>query len=111
MGVGAAGSNSGSNDRWSLRARPTRAGLGRRQLNQTPGVQLQQQRAGGHVFEPAGPVAPVPELAQMTRKRRAMPVGMLRDQGAQPRQIIARERAALEADRFHWPQDLRHPGP
>ena len=74
-------------------------------------MQLQKQRAGGHVFESAGRVAPVPELTQMTRQRRAMPFGMLRDQGAHRRQIIARERAALEADRFHWPQELSHPGP
>ena len=40
-----------------------------------------------------------------------MPVGVLRQQGAQLRQIIARERAALEADRFHCPQLLCHPGP
>ena len=40
-----------------------------------------------------------------------MPVGMLRDYRAQLRQIIARERAALEADRFHCPQVLCHPGP
>ncbi len=53
------------------------------------------------VFEPTGPVAPIPERAEMARKRRAMPVGVLRDQGAQLRQIIARERAALKADRFH----------
>ena len=47
----------------------------------------------------------------MTRKRRAMPVGVLRNQGAQLRQIIARERTALKADRFHCPQLLCHPGP
>jgi hypothetical protein len=39
-----------------------------------------------------------------------MPVGMLRDQGAHRRQIIARERAALEADRFHWPQESTSSG-
>src|ERR1035441_7395940 len=94
-----------------LRAGPARAGLGRRELNQAPGLELQKQRAGGHVFESAGPVAPVPKLAEMTRKGRAMPVGVLRHQGAQLRQIIARERAALEADRFHCPQLLGHPGP
>ena len=98
-------------NRWRLRTWPTRAGPGRWQINHTPGVELRQQGADRHVFESAGPVAPVPQLAQMTRKHRAMPVGMLRDQGAQSRQIIAREHAALEADRFHWPQLLRHPGP
>src|ERR1039458_2377410 len=94
-----------------LRAGPARAGLGRRELNQAPGLELQKQRAGGHVFESAGPVAPVPKLAEMTRKGRAMPVGVLRHQGAQLRQIIARERAAPEADRVHCPQLLGHPGP
>src|SRR5208337_2955593 len=45
----------------------------------------------------------------MMRKGRAMPAGVLRDQRAHRRQIIARERAALEADRFHCPQDLPRP--
>ena len=79
MGVEVAGSNSGCKAWRGLRARPARAGLGRRQLNQTPGLELQKQRAGRHVFESARTVAPVPKLAQMTRKRRAMPVGVLRD--------------------------------
>ena len=78
-GRGGRGQQLRLNTRWGLRARPARAGLRWRQLNQTPGVQLQEQRAGRHVFESASPVAPVPKFAQMTRKRRAMPVGMLRD--------------------------------
>src|SRR5258706_8753754 len=47
----------------------------------------------------------------MTRQSRAMPVGMLRSERPQLRQIIACERAALDADRFHWPQVLRDPAP
>jgi len=35
-----------------------------------------------------------------------MPGRMLLDQSLQPRQIIARERAALDADRFHCAHDL-----
>ncbi len=35
-----------------------------------------------------------------------MPGRMLLDQSLQPRQIIARERAALDADRFHCDHDL-----
>lgn len=38
-----------------------------------------------------------------------MPVGMLRSERPQLRQIIATERAALEADRFHWTEVLRNP--
>jgi hypothetical protein len=40
-----------------------------------------------------------------------MPVGVLRSERSQLRQIIACERAALEADRFHWPEVLREPSP
>jgi len=40
-----------------------------------------------------------------------MPVGVLRSERSQLRQIIACERAALEADRFHWPEVLRQPSP
>jgi hypothetical protein len=40
-----------------------------------------------------------------------MPVGVLRSERPQLRQIIACERAALEADRFHWPEVLRDPAP
>jgi hypothetical protein len=40
-----------------------------------------------------------------------MPVGVLRSERSQLRQIIACERAALEADRFHWPEVLRQPAP
>jgi hypothetical protein len=40
-----------------------------------------------------------------------MPVGVLRSERPQLRQIIACERAALEADRFHWPKVLRDPAP
>ena len=36
-----------------------------------------------------------------------MPVGVLRSERPQLRQIIACERAALEADRFHWTEVLR----
>src|ERR1041385_300119 len=47
----------------------------------------------------------------MTRQSRAMPVGVLRSERPQLRQIIACERAALEADRFHWPEVLCDPAP
>ena len=40
-----------------------------------------------------------------------MPAGVLRSERPQLRQIIACERAALEADRFHWPEVLRDPPP
>ena len=46
-----------------------------RQIDQTSDMQLGEQRPRGHVLEPTGSIA--------------------------PRRIIARERAALEADRFH----------
>ena len=38
-----------------------------------------------------------------------MPIGVLRDQRPHPRQIVARQRAPLEADRFHCRQVLRDP--
>ena len=70
-------------ERRSLRRGATRAPAGRRQVNQPAPGQLEQQRPSGHVLDLAGGVAPVPKLAQMKRKGRAMPIGMLRDQRPQ----------------------------
>jgi hypothetical protein len=54
----------------------TRMPLWRRQDDPAPGLELPQERAAGHVFEPAGMVAPVPQSAQLLREPRPVPARM-----------------------------------
>jgi hypothetical protein len=48
-----------------------------RQIDEPPSLQFEQQTPGGHVFKLTRVVAPVPKLAEMKGKRRAMPVRVL----------------------------------
>ena len=50
-----------------------RRGPSRRQLNPALGLEFQEQPPAGHILEPTGVVAPVPEQAQFAREPRPIP--------------------------------------
>ena len=50
------------------------------QFNPTSLLQLQQQGAGGHIFELADPIAPLPTTRQFSAQSPAAPIRMLRQQ-------------------------------
>src|ERR1043165_5759853 len=53
------------------RSRPAR-----RQLHVASSLQFEQQTPSGHVFEPAGAIAPIPSQTQFTGKSRPIGLGM-----------------------------------
>ena len=66
-----------------------------RQNKQPPLLELQQQRAACHVFDPSRAVAPVPCRAQFPREPRPMPIGMFAPQTANKINLRGPYRAAL----------------
>lgn len=66
-----------------------------RQLNPAALLDLEQESAGGHVFELHGKVAPVPKLSQMLSDLAAAPTGMFAEHGAHLGQFRLVDRAAL----------------
>lgn len=66
---------SGAGGRWltsTVAASPQR----RRQLDESTGLQLEQQRARGHVFESTGLIAPLPLFGKVDGKSLARPLRM-----------------------------------
>ena len=71
-----------------------RGPLSRRQPDQPPGLELEQQRAARHVLEPSRRVAPPPQSTQFTGELRAMPGRMHPQQAPDLKQILIAELTA-----------------
>ena len=82
-----------------------RSSLARRQLQEPPGLEFEQERAAGHVFGPTGVVVPAPPGAEFAGKSRPMPRRMFNEQSPDLDQLFGPQAAALD-DGFG-----RHPGP
>ena len=82
-----------------------RSSLARRQLQEPPGLEFQQERAAGHVLGPTGVVVPAPPGAEFAGESRPMPRRMFGEQSLDLNQLFGTQAAALD-DGFG-----RHPGP
>ena len=69
--------------------------LTRRQNNQPALLKLQKQRACGHVLDAARVVAPIPQIAQLLRQTRSIPVGMFGQQTPDQCHFRGTDRPAL----------------
>ena len=78
-----------------------------RQNKQPPLLELQQQRAACHVFDPSRAVAPVPCRAQFPREPRLMPIGMFAPQTANKINLRGPYRVALN-NHFRAHQGTRY---
>ena len=63
-------------------------------------LQLEEQSAGGHIFELPGRVAPVPQAGQMLADPPTTPVAMIRQQRTDLRQLRRANETALNDARF-----------
>jgi hypothetical protein len=75
--------------------------LPRGQEEQTSALQLQEQRAGGHVFKLSGSIAPVPLLGEMNRQLIASPLRLGCDQFANPIELVGPNGSALNYQCIH----------
>jgi len=83
----------------------------RRQREQAALFQLQQEAAGGHVFELAGACAPVPCFRHIHRDAPAAPIGVSRDQATHLSEVQLAQLSALEEVRgFHPPKSNKEDG-
>src|ERR1017187_7351250 len=82
-----------------------RRSLARRQLQEPPSLEFEQERAAGHVFGPTGVVVPAPPGAEFAGESRPMPRRMFGEQSSDLDKLFGPQAAALD-DGFG-----RHPEP
>jgi hypothetical protein len=82
-----------------------RRSLARRQLQESAGLEFEQERAAGHVLGLATVVVPAPPGAEFAGESRPMPRRMFGEQSLDLNQLFGTQAAALD-DGFG-----RHPGP
>src|SRR5437773_10920365 len=80
----------------AARGLTTATALPRGQLDETAGLELEQERASGHVLELAVWVAPVPERGQLDGELAARGAGRLSEQLLDENEVVGRDRAALD---------------
>ena len=77
-----------------------------RECDQVAAVQFEQQRSGGHIFEPSVVGAPIPNLSEFAGETSTMPVRVGSDQVPDVNEILFRKSAALNMQRsLHRPKD------
>lgn len=62
-------------------------------------MEFEQQSSGGHIFEPSGVGAPVPNLSEFLRETITMPVRVGSDQVSDFDKVLLSENAALNMER------------
>ena len=82
-----------------------RSSLARRQLQESLGLEFEQERAAGHVLGPADVVVPAPPGAEFAGELRPMPRRMFDEQSPDLDKLFGTQATAL-ADGFG-----RHSGP
>ena len=95
--------------RWSAALPVAVASEGSWQFDESAGLQLQQQRAYGHVLEAPGLVAPLPRLGQMHGELLPRPVRMLRAQRSNTVEISFAQLTSLHTNRAHAPELAENP--
>ncbi len=79
----------------SCQATPCRCAPWGREYDQVAAVQFEQQRSGGHIFEPPVISAPIPNLSEFPGETSTMPVRVGSDQVPDVDKVLLRESAAL----------------
>ena len=77
------------------KATPYRCAPWGREYDQVAAVQFEQQRSGGHIFEPPVISAPIPNLSEFPGETSTMPVRVGSDQVPDVDKVLFRESAAL----------------
>src|ERR1035437_7866379 len=73
-----------------------RRSLARRQLQEPPGLEFEQERASGHVFGPTGVVVPAPPGTEFAGESRPMPLRMFDQQSLDLLKLFGTQAAALD---------------
>ena len=63
-------------------------------------MEFEQQSSGGHVFEPSGIGAPIPNLSELFGETTTMPIRMGSDQVPNSGEVLLGESAALNTERL-----------